>query len=221
DAVDPRRRLRPGALLPAHRRAARHRLNGLVTATRVSPRSSNRGRRPFPPPARRERRSVMRLGTLFTVAALGLTAAAVLADDTKRGDEKLTDQQFIAKATSGGMFEVKSSQLALQMGTSANVKRFAQQMVTDHTKANQELSALLARKGLQAPAAMDEKHLEMVNKLAKLQSNEFDKAYWDMQLKAHEKTVELFENAAKNLQDRDLKSWAAKTLPTLREHLQM
>jgi putative membrane protein len=163
----------------------------------------------------------MRLGTLFTLAALGLTAAAVLADDTKRGDEKLTDQQFIAKATSGGMFEVKSSQLALQMGTSANVKRFAQQMVTDHTKANQELSALLARKGLQAPAAMDEKHLEMVNKLAKLQSNEFDKAYWDMQLKAHEKTVELFENAAKNLQDRDLKAWAAKTLPTLREHLQM
>src|SRR5262245_34765367 len=142
------------------------------------------------PAARRpgaERRRMMRFWTLFTVAALGL-AAAVLADDTKKG-EKLTDAQFIAKAAVGGMFEVKSSQLALQRGTAPSLKTFAQQMVTDHTKANQELMTLAARKGWQVPTALDEKHLDMLNKLARLQSSEFDTAYWDMQLKAHEGAV--------------------------------
>src|SRR5688572_26064977 len=57
----------------------------------------------------------------------------------------ITDAEFITLAGSGGLLEVQSSQLAAQRATSDEVKRFAQQMVADHTKANQEMATLTSR----------------------------------------------------------------------------
>jgi putative membrane protein len=42
-----------------------------------------------------------------------------------------------------------------------------------------------------------------------------------MQLSAHKDAVSLFERYAKGGDDPDLKSWAGKTLPTLKHHLEM
>jgi len=159
----------------------------------------------------------MRTWTLCAAAAVLVAAARLPAD--QQGD-KLTDKDFVAKAASGGQFEVKSSELALQKSTNTDLKSFAQQMVKDHTKANQELTTMLTRKGMAVPP-MDAEHTETLNRLSKLQSYDFDKAYGDIQLKAHEKTVALFDRASKECQDDELKTWATKTLPTLREHLQM
>jgi len=153
------------------------------------------------------------------VVAAALTAAALPAFGQK--DDKLADKDFVAQAASGGQFEVKSSQLALQKSTNTDLKTFASQMVNDHSKANQELMTLASRKGWAIPQAMDAEHTEMLNRLGKMQSTDFDKAYGDIQLKEHEKAVALFGQAAKDAQDNDLKAWAARTLPALREHLQM
>jgi putative membrane protein len=166
----------------------------------------------------------MRTLSLLALAATGLLAAGLFADDVRKGksgDEPFSDKMFVEKAAVGGMFEVKSSQVAQQMATDANVKTFAARMVADHTKANQELMALARQKGWQVPTAMDQKHTDMLNQLSKKQSGEFDKGYMDIQVKAHDKTVALFEKAAEHCQDSDLKAWARKTLPTLKEHQQM
>lgn len=159
---------------------------------------------------------------LFAVAVAGLTAAGLVADQPRKGgDEAFSDKMFVEKAAVGGMFEVKSSQVAQQMATDANVKTFAAQMVKDHTKANQELMGLARQKGWQVPAALDQKHQEMLTQLSQKQSGQFDKAYIDIQVKAHDKTVTLFEKASTQCQDSDLRAWATKTLPTLKEHQQM
>ena len=166
----------------------------------------------------------MRKLSLFAVAATGLLAAGLFADDVRKGksgDEPFSDKMFVEKAAVGGMFEVKSSQVAQQMATDTNVKTFAAHMVKDHTKANQELMSLARTKGWQLPTMLDQKHQDMLNQLSKKQSAEFDKAYMDIQVKAHDKTVALFEKAAENCKDADLKAWAKKTLPTLKEHQQM
>ena len=88
--------------------------------------------------------------TFLSVAALGVVTAGLLADETRKagksGDETFSDKMFVEKAAVGGMFEVKSSQLAQQMATNPNVKAFAGRMVADHTKANQELMALHVRR---------------------------------------------------------------------------
>jgi len=161
----------------------------------------------------------MRTSILGTMLAVGLTAAALPAFGQK--DDKIADKDFVAKVASAGQFEVKSSQLALQKSTNTDLKMFAQQMVNDHTKASQDLTTLASRKGWAMPTAMDAEHTEMLNRLGKLQSYDFDKAYGDIQVKEHEKAVTMFGQAAKDVQDADLKAWANKTLPTLREHLQM
>ena len=59
------------------------------------------------------------------------------------------------------------------------------------------------------------------DKLAKLSGADFDREYMDMMVKDHVKDVKEFEDASTKAKDADVKAWAAKTLPTLREHLQM
>jgi putative membrane protein len=163
--------------------------------------------------------------SLFAVTTFGLLAAGLVADEPRKGDksgdETYSDKVFVEKAVVGGMFAVKSSHVAQQKATDANVKTFAARLVADHTKANQELMVLARRKGWQVPTAMDQKHRDMPRQLSQAQSGEFDKLYMDMQVKAHDKAVALFEKAAENCQDADLKAWAKKTLPTLKEHQQM
>jgi putative membrane protein len=167
----------------------------------------------------------MRNLSLFALAATGLLAAGLLADEPRKGDksgdERFSDKMFVEKAAVGGMFEVKSSQLAQQMATDPNIKTFAARMVADHTKAHQELMALARQKGWQVPTMLDQKHRDMLDHLSKAQSGQFDKLYVDLQVKAHYKTVAMFEKAAENCQDADLRAWATKTLPTLKEHQQI
>ncbi|TEW65744.1 DUF4142 domain-containing protein [Mucilaginibacter phyllosphaerae] len=115
------------------------------------------------------------------------------------------------------MTEVNSGKLATQKGKSNEVKKFGAQMITDHTKANTELKSIVAAKNwnipepsptLVAPDAM----------LTTSKGADFDRSYVNMMVKDHKKTVMLFEHAAQTLPDPDLKAFAAKTLPILRQH---
>jgi putative membrane protein len=135
-------------------------------------------------------------------------------------NDALTDAQFVEKAGMGGMLEVESSKLAATNAENADVKSFAQSMLTDHGKANEELKKLAAGKNLMVPAALDSKHSEKLNKLTGKKGEEFDKAYGKLQAKAHKQAVALFEKAATSLTDADLKAFASKTLPTLKEHME-
>jgi len=165
----------------------------------------------------------MRRSTGWAVAlaaGFGWLAGAAPADDKSPQNAKM-DVKFVQGATSGGLLEVKSSELALKKSVSADVKKFAQLMVDDHTKAHKELLALLKRKGIEPPNDLMPLHQAMLDRLTKAAAGGFDKEYWTSQLAAHEEAVALFEAEAKNGQDVDLKAFATKTLPTLKEHLKM
>jgi putative membrane protein len=153
---------------------------------------------------------LMGLGT--GLWAVGLVAAQ------ERANESALDQKFINAATSSGMFEVKSSELAEDRATNDNVKKFAKEMVNDHKKADKELMDILGKKGISAPK-MREQDQANLDKLSKLKGGDFDRQYGVMQLAGHKEAVALFEEEAKNGKDADLKAFAEKALPTLREHL--
>jgi predicted outer membrane protein len=57
--------------------------------------------------------------------------------------------------------------LAKQKASSAEVKSFAEQMIQDHTKANQELEQLAKQKGITVPAALDNEGQAKIDKLSK------------------------------------------------------
>jgi putative membrane protein len=130
-------------------------------------------------------------------------------------------KQFVHQAARAGIAEVKLGKMATEQAESRDVQQFGQRMVADHTKANDQLKAIAQDKNIEVPTEMNEKHQQLAEKLAKLRVAEFDRAYIRAMVKDHEEAVELFSKEAQQGQDADLKAFAAETLPTLQEHLNM
>ncbi|MGQ3052291.1 MAG: DUF4142 domain-containing protein [Roseateles sp.] len=129
------------------------------------------------------------------------------------------DREFAMKAAIGGLAEVQLGELAQRQGVSDEVKRFGAQMVKDHGQANQELKRIAAGKGLELPTQLDVEHRRMAEKLQRASGAQFDRLYAQAMLGAHKKDIALFEKQASGGQDMELKAFAAKTLPALRQHL--
>jgi putative membrane protein len=121
-------------------------------------------------------------------------------------------------AAVGGMAEIGVSRIALERAGSDETRMFAQKMVNDHTKANRELMQLAASKQFAVPTALDVQDRATAAALSGLSGEDFDRCYAKQQHAAHICTVELFEAEAKRGQDPDLKAWAAKMLPALKQH---
>ncbi|MFT3867523.1 MAG: DUF4142 domain-containing protein [Nibricoccus sp.] len=157
---------------------------------------------------------------LAACAALVFSAATLSANESEnRGQLSSHDYKFACEALEGGTMEVTLGQLAQQKATDQAVREFGQRMVTDHQKANQELTQLLSQKGATPPNAMAKKSGKMTDKLQDEKGADFDKAYMKQMLKDHKKDVEEFQKASEKSDDADLRALAAKTLPTLQEHL--
>jgi putative membrane protein len=116
--------------------------------------------------------------------------------------------------------EVELGNLALQHASRSDVKTFAQRMVDDHTKANQQLDDLASKKGITLKEQESVEAKQTIAKLSKLSGEAFDREYAKDMVKDHEKDVAEFEAATK-LRDADVKEFATQTLPTLQEHLEM
>ena len=163
---------------------------------------------------------------LTTIALLfgALTVPALAADpmtSATGGNLSSSDRSFVEKASIGGMTEVQAAKLAQSKSTNTSVKGFADRMVQDHTKAGAELQKVAMAKGVTPPGTIDASHRKDVDKLDKESSKDFDKAYVKAMVSDHKDTVSLFEKESKSGDDADLKAFASKTLPTLKEHLAM
>jgi putative membrane protein len=167
------------------------------------------------------------MAIVAAIAALPLTGAdpAVAQTATPKDAAKNVssrDKKFIEEAGAGGMLEVQGSKLALERATDPEVKRFAEQMIKDHEKVNQQLIALVSPKGAPPPSELPMMMRSKLSSLGKEQGAKFDEEYMDeIGVDAHKDTVKLFEKAAKDLDDPELRKFAADTLPSLKHHLTM
>lgn len=145
-------------------------------------------------------------------------ALSAVADDKK--EAKGADKEFAHKASASGLAEVNLSILAERNSQNSAVRQFAQRMVADHTKANNELIALANARSIPLARTMDEKHQKMHEKLGKMSGKELDETYLEGMVKDHEEAVKLFEKESKDGSDEGLKTWAGNTLPILKHHLE-
>jgi putative membrane protein len=129
------------------------------------------------------------------------------------------DAKFAVAAANGGMAEVELGTLAQQKAANQKVKDFGAMMVSDHSKANDEMKALAKSKGITLPDSIDSKEQKVKNDLSTKTGADFDKAYVDNMIEDHKNDIKEFEDATTNLKDSDLKAFAVKTLPTLKMHL--
>jgi putative membrane protein len=133
-----------------------------------------------------------------------------------------TDAAFMKQAAQNGAAEIEASKLAVSKAKTAEVKTFAEQMVADHTKVADELKQLAASKKVDLPAEPSVPQKAELKLISAGDDNKFDARYAkNFGVKAHQDTIKLFEDAAKGAKDREVKAWAAKTLPGLKHHLEM
>ena len=121
------------------------------------------------------------------------------------------DVNFIQKAAGGGQQEVENGKMAEKQGKSAEVRSIGARMVADHTRMNKELTALANRKGV----TFDTRGVKAQN----IPAAGFDRQYLMLLDEVHKSDIADFEKEAKNGDDKELKAWAAKTVPILRQHL--
>jgi putative membrane protein len=147
------------------------------------------------------------------------TDAAMKPADGSVATANMAADEFIKEAASGGMMEVELGRLASQKAQNAQVKEFGQMMVNDHSKANEQLKAVAAKKKMAMPAQMLEKHQQHVAAMSKLSGSEFDKQYMSMMVQDHQEDITKFKQASA-MNDADIKNFATATLPTLQRHLE-
>ena len=173
---------------------------------------------------------MFRLFTASAALAVGLLAAPPISAQTSQPSRTAAasvkdalnqeDKSFVREAAIGGMAEIALSKIA-QKSENADVKRFADRMIEDHTKANEQLTAVAAGLGANVPKTLDSEHEKMREKLQALHGKAFDDEYVRNMVDDHDRAVQLFQQEEKSGQPIELKQFAQKTLPTLKEHQKM
>jgi len=154
--------------------------------------------------------------------ALAIVTLGVSVGGARAASNISTGQgHFLKKTAEHGMAEVELAKLARDKAMRDEVKQFADRMVADHTKANEEVTALAMSNGVKLPDGVDKKHAKEKDKLAKLSGPDFDREFMRAMVKDHKEAVEDFRKQAKAKPRNDVNAFAAKTLPTLEDHLRM
>ena len=128
--------------------------------------------------------------------------------------------QFVTKASEAGMAEVELSKLALNKANDPQVKAFANQMVQDHTKANDELKSIASKSGMPVSAILNPEHAAKVRDLGQKSGKAFEQGYVQQMTADHQEAIALFQQETGD-SNSELASFAGKTLPVLQHHQEM
>jgi putative membrane protein len=134
----------------------------------------------------------------------------------------VTPQSFATQAAVIGQAEIELGELALRQTQDPGVRNYAQRMIEDHQAAAAKLTKIAGTEQLELPQALDAEHQALKEKLSELRGEAFDREYAKAMAKGHDKAVALFEAASQAAQlPSELREFAAATLPTLKQHMEM
>ncbi|MBD2260093.1 DUF4142 domain-containing protein [Pseudanabaena sp. FACHB-2040] len=131
------------------------------------------------------------------------------------------DREFIIMAAQGNNAEIQTSQLALQRSQDQQVRSFAQQMIEEHTQANERLATIARQYGVNLPADPGPLNTAIAQELASLSGANFDRAYMEAQENAHLRTIGLYRTVIQQGRTPDVQSYASTLLPNIDGHYQM
>ncbi|MPY66331.1 DUF4142 domain-containing protein [Deinococcus sp. SDU3-2] len=130
------------------------------------------------------------------------------------------DGLFLQSVTGSNLFEIQSSQVALNRSTNAQVRTFAQQMINEHTTAQAQVAALASARGVPLPKALPPELQLKVNTLNTLTGSAFDVAYLREQVLGHQFTISIFQNEQTAGRDAGVVAFATQNLPLIERHFQ-
>ncbi len=150
----------------------------------------------------RSHNDVAKTTTAGDPAAVGTSGAAKVSS---------ADKDFVSDLSVAGMAEVELGRMATERAANPEVKKFGQMMVDDHTAAGNKLTAIATQYNIPVAAALDEKHADLRDKLAKLQGAEFDREYMAAMAEGHETVAGKLES---RIDKTDLGKWKTEAADT-------
>jgi len=141
--------------------------------------------------------------------------------DTVGSTVSSNDAAFVKTLAAGGMAEVETGKVAAKRASNNDVKKFAEKMVTDHSKTNDKLKSLAKARKVELPTSTTPEQQEKKAMLEAQRGIAFDRQYIQSQVQAHEKTVQLLQQQIASGQDANTRQFAQEILPTVKHHLEM
>jgi putative membrane protein len=131
------------------------------------------------------------------------------------------DMPFIRQAASSNLMEIRLGQSAQSRATNAAVKQFAQRMVTDHSSMQNQLTSTASTSGQTFTPSLDSEHERQVNRIERLSGAEFDRAYMNLMIQAHQNDVSQFQTQSQSARSTQVRTLASNSLPVLQQHLSL
>jgi len=156
---------------------------------------------------------------LSLICMLGLGACKDESENAGRSEPEATgDPNFVKEASYGHVAEIEGGKLAPDHSANEDVKQFSSMMVTSHQQAYDELKAIAMSKNILIPINQDSVRNQFHQLLVGRSPEEFDDLYMQLQVTAHQQAIQLYEHEANFGDDAELRAYAAKYLPVIREH---
>jgi putative membrane protein len=166
------------------------------------------------------RRSTMPFRPILAAAVLAAAASTALAQQGP------TEPQIAAIVVTANQVDVDAGKLAEQRGHAADVKKFAKQMVTDHTAVNKQAGTLVHKLKVKpepndTSASLQKGGDENMANLKKLEGAAFDKAYVEHEVAYHQAVLDAIDKTLiPSASNAELKALLVKVRPVIAEHLE-
>ena len=151
----------------------------------------------------------------FAIGALAVIGSACAVDPATT-----SDQGFVTQAISSGKAEIALGKMAQGRSGNVNIKEYGATMVRDHSAANTELTALAKAKDLNLPDSTSSEQDQRENAFESMLPAEFDRKYLEAMVSDHAQAMALFQQEADAGADKELRDFAARTLPAIKKHFE-
>jgi len=128
-------------------------------------------------------------------------------------------EEFVREAYKNNLREIEIGKLGQKNARSAEVKAFADMLVEHHSRANEELLEIASSLSIDKPKGNEQKVPDIAALENRKAGEKFDKKFLKMAGKRHKKDLDLYESAAKDLDQEELKNYARNNVPVIQEHL--
>ena len=159
--------------------------------------------------------------TVIGTAPFGVQAQTATASAAPQMPSSSADAVFVQQAAKGGMAEVELSKIAATGAASPDVRKFADHMVRDHTKNNQDLATIAAHENIALPKDLDTEHAQMRDKLSSMHGPDLDRTYMMAMRQDHQKMEDLLKSSEGSVTSNEMKTFIKTTLPVVEDHLRM
>ncbi|MFN6943898.1 MAG: DUF4142 domain-containing protein [Cytophagaceae bacterium] len=128
------------------------------------------------------------------------------------------DRDFLQEAAKRNLYDLELARLAQERAVTEDVKQFAQNILNEHGKVQEELKQFAQQRNVMLPDSIDSDQRNNLSDLAQKEGFEFDTEFMDKMVERHNETLDRFESKAEDAEDPQLREWAQNTVPTLRNH---